>query len=807
MSFADQPVHGTGRAAGRARPASGSASVGGRASVPSASGTASVGRASAPVSGSASVPGSASGSASVPGVATPPSAPPRGIPHSRRGRSDSASTGPSGRRPPGSDRGPDGRPLSPDVLKKLKKKKRRRKIALISLVLVLLLIVGAMGAGYAAVQVPLPSISALQQTSYVYYSDGSSQLARLVDEENREYVKIKDIPKRVQHAVAAAEDRSFWKNDGISFKGMMRAVWANVTGSELQGASTITQQYVKNAFLSQERTFSRKMKEIVLSVKMDEEYSKDEIMEFYLNTIYLGRRAYGIEAASKAYFGVGVKQLTTEQAAFIAGIIQAPSNYDPEDNKEGAERRFKYVLGAMSAEGWYKKNVSDATFPETIPSKDTASTSGLGGVSGTIMTSVQKELLDQGFSEQQIFAGGLRVTTTIDPKMQEALNAAVAEKMKGQKEGLGAAVVAVEPGTGEVKAYYGGEGGFGKFDYAGAKAPHPAGSSFKPYVLATGLEEGISINSRWDGSSPKSFPDRPNRPVRNSEGNARCSPCTMVESTVQSLNTPYYALAVEVGAERVVELAERAGITALDFTPTDEFKSEVTNNISVGQYAISVLDQAAGFATFAAQGKYVKPHFVKKVVQEGQTLYEANPTSSRAFDQDVAADATYVMEKVVAAGKNKLAGGRKSAGKTGTHQYHDTGHNAHAWMCGYTPQLAAAVWVGQTGDDGPIYESNGKNMYGSGLPGKIWKAFMDKALEGKPKEKLPAPKHIGETDRGNAAEAPAPSPAPDPNPSPAPDLGIQPMPGTGHNGQPGGPESGYPGGGRPRPGEENQPLL
>lgn len=745
----------------------------GRASVPG-SGS---GRASVPAPGRASVP--AAGRA-MPPNSMPPNAPksyPPPAPSRPLGAGNGFGDDPrrSGQRRRSDRR--NGGALPPELMKKLRRKRRIRRITLTSLVVVLLLMVGAMGAGYAAVQVPLPSIAVLQQTSYAYYSDGTTELAKLVADENREYVKLKNVPKHVQQAVVAAEDRSFWKNDGISIKGIMRAIWANVTGQETQGASTITQQYVKNAFLSHERTFSRKMKEIVLAVKMDREYSKDQILEFYLNTIYFGRGSYGIEAAAKSYFGVGVKDLTVEQAAYLAGIIKAPENYDPEKNKEGVQGRFTYVLKGMKAEGWYKGPVKGIDFPTPIPKAELQNTSGLSGVSGTIMTRVRDELLDAGFSEREIFGGGLRITTTIDKSMQDAMNQTVDEyfKQQQQQEGLGTAMVAVEPGTGKVKAYWGGENGYDQWDYAGPEGPHQPGSSFKAFVLAAALEQDISAQSKWDSSSPMEFKDRPGKPVYNAS-KATCNPCTLEQSTVQSLNTPFYAVAEKIGADTIVELAERAGIQQIELKPSSEFKAEASNSISLGQYRVSVEDQANAFATFAANGMYSKSHFVEKVVKDDQVVYEANPTTSRAFSEDVAADATNVMVKDLG-NSNKLSGNRAAAAKTGTHQYGEVGgDNAHAWMCGYTPQLSTAVWVGNTGDDGPIRDQNGNPIYGSGLPGKLWKTFMDKALKGQENQKfLPAAK-LGDDDSGNAQE-PSPTPTaedrdrdndnqPAPNPDP-----------------------------------------
>ncbi len=672
-------------------------------------------------------------------------------------------------RPAGVQRGQrPAAPVTPERAKKLRKRRRRRKIYLIISLTLLMLFVAAMGVGYAALQVPLPDLRAAKQVSVIYYADGKTELARL-GVENREEVKLDKIPQHLQRAVVAAEDRSFFENDGVSIRGTLRALWANVRGKKTQGGSTITQQYVRNVFLTQKQTFTRKTQEIALARKMDQEYSKDQILEYYLNTIFWGRGAYGVQAAAKAYFGVGVDHLTVEQSALLAGIIKSPNTMDPEENPARAQERWSYVIDGMVSKGWLDKSSADTMqLPTTKPKAQAQTNAGLKGITGTIMTRVQAELLSSGISEQQLNTGGLRIITTIDPKMQQALNNVVKKNMAGQPANLATGIVATEPGTGKIKAYYGGDNGFGQFDVAGYQAFHPAGSSFKAYVLARALEEDISINSVWDGRTPRRFPGR-EKPVNNSENNSSCPNCTLDKATVLSLNTAYYAVTTKVGAADVAELAGRAGITKLDGKPIDQIKDEVNNNIGIGQYGVSVIDHSAGFATFASGGMYAKPHFVQSVTQSEGNLYEAANETRRAFSADVAADVDTVLQHVVQNG-DPLAGGRPAGGKTGTHQYLDTGKNSHAWMAGFTPQLSTAVWVGNSGSDGPIVDKRGRNIFGSGLPTDIWKSFMDSALTGMKKEKFPEPKLIGDESAGDAAPPPpAPTPDPDATPPPGPD--------------------------------------
>jgi membrane peptidoglycan carboxypeptidase len=656
-----------------------------------------------------------------------------------------------------------------------KKRRRRKQIALVAAGSVFVLIVATLGVGYGMTNVPLPEAAANMQTSSIYYSDGSRTPIASFSIEDREEVKLKDVPLHVQRAVVAAEDRSFYTNNGISPKGIARAVSGLVMGEDKGGGSTITQQYIKNAHFTQERSFVRKAKEIPMAIKADKEYSKEQILEFYLNTIYLGRNRYGIQSASKAYFGKEVKELTPEQGAVIAGLIKDPTNLDPENNPEGAKERWLYVLNGMAEEGWYDKaKVAAAQYPPVLKKTQGKRNAWMAGANGVLAGRIEKEVLalelpgGDKITEKELRTSGLKVYSTINSKMQAAATNAVTDQMKGQDPKMGAALAAVQPGTGRVLAYYGGDGGYGNNDLAGPNLPHAPGSSMKPYVLAKALEENISVKSVWNGSSPQEFPkSRPGNPLRNSENDNSCPRCDLVKTTVKSLNTVYWALTEEVGANAVKDLAGRAGVTRMlgnnGLVPIDEAK--VNEGIGIGQFPIPVLDQANGYATFAALGERAAPYLVEKIVSpDGDVIYQRGPTpTSRAFSEDVARDATYVMEKVVEGGRkgNRLAGGRPAAGKTGTQQYKNTDDNAHAWMCGFTPQLAAAVWIGNKGADGPLKDSvNGGRVYGSGIPGRIWKSFMDGALKGQEEKDFKGPVFLGEEDSGNA-----PSPSPEPEPS------------------------------------------
>jgi membrane peptidoglycan carboxypeptidase len=620
------------------------------------------------------------------------------------------------------------------------------------------------GVVYASTDVPSPDSVQNAQTTVVYYSDGKTEMARL-GSENRTNVTLDQISEPAQNAVLAAENRSFYSDPGISFSGIIRAAWNNVTSGSTQGGSTITQQYVKNAFLTSDQTFSRKFQELFLAIKLDNNFSKKQILENYLNTIYFGRGAYGIEAAANTYFGIPAAKLTAQQSAVLAVLIRSPSRYDPAANPNDAADRWGKVLDAMVEEGWLAKADRDAsTYPQVR--EKTGSDLGMPTDSrGLIVNRAVKELEAKGYDEQQIYAGGLRITTTVDKHSQDVAVASVDEVMAGQPDTLRQALVAIDPKTGGVRAYYGGKNGVGN-DYA--LSQRQPGSSMKPYVLATALEQGISVTARRDGSDDQTFADRPGKPVTNS-GNASCRSCTLVEALVRSLNTTFYGLAYEVGPDNVAETARLA--TGLPETWQDgRLKGRETltstnggrgGSIGIGEYEMRPIDQANGMATFAAGGVQRDAHFVAKVTDTaGAVLLEnRGDAGEQVIGPDVASDVAYAMEGVAAHAKRRLDGGREVACKTGTQGYgQDASQNTDAWMVGFTPSIAAAVWMGSDAL-APIQTIDGAAVFGSGLPGAIWQSFMDGVLDGTPEEDLPD-EPIIEGDTGEGVPAPTFAPPP-----------------------------------------------
>ncbi|MGV0606219.1 transglycosylase domain-containing protein [Mycolicibacterium sp. XJ1904] len=609
------------------------------------------------------------------------------------------------------------------------------------------------GMAYMIVDVPKPGDIRTNQVSTILASDGS-ELAKIVPPEgNRVDVNIDQIPVQARNAVMAAEDRDFYSNPGFSFTGFARAIKNNLFGGDLQGGSTITQQYVKNALVGSERSgiggLIRKAKELVISTKMSGEWSKDQVLQSYLNIIYFGRGSYGIAAASKAYFNKPVEQLNVAEGALLAALIQRPSALDPAVNPEGATARWNWVLDGMVEIGALSPEERAAqVFPATVPPDLARSQNQTTGPNGLIERQVQKELLELfDINEQTLNTEGLQITTTIDPNAQQAAVEAASEYLDGQDPDMRTAIVSIDPRTGGVKAYYGGTDANG-FDFA--QAGLPTGSSFKVFALVAALQQGMGLGTQVD-SSPLEVNGIK---ITNVEGGG-CGTCNIAEALKRSLNTSYYRLMLKLknGPQDVADAAHQAGIAesfpGVEHTLSEDGQGGPPNNgIVLGQYQSRVIDMASAYATLAASGVYHKPHFVQKVVNsEGEVLFDASQqdnSGEQRIEKKVADNVTSAMQPIAAySNGHALAGGRPSAAKTGTNQLGDTDSNRDAWMVGYTPSLSTAVWVGTTDGTKPLENQWGSPIYGSGLPSDIWKATMDGALEDTESESFPKPEEIG----------------------------------------------------------------
>jgi len=579
--------------------------------------------------------------------------------------------------------------------------------------------------------VPTPNELATSQATIVYWNDGESELGRLGDSTRRS-VTLEEIPEITQQSVLAAEDRTFYEHGGISPLGLGRAVINNITGGSTQGGSTITQQYAKNAFLTQERAISRKVKEAILAFKLETIVSKDQILEDYLNTIYFGRGAYGIDAAARAYFNVPAADLTLAQSAALAAIIKSPSGLAPEENLAGLKARWTYVLDAMVQQGWITEaEATSAVFPEIIKVKNT---NRLGGQTGFLLNAVTDQMRTLGFSDAEIQSSGLRITSTFSQSAQRAAVKAVRTAgPKSETEGLRIGLAAVEPGTGEVIAMYGGRDYIEDQINNATQQFAQAGSTFKPFALAAAVDQQVSLASQYDGSSPQTIKGY----TLTNYGDKSYGYVNLLTATENSINTAYVNLEDQIGVDVVADAALRAGI------PEDTPGLNLDNldlTFVLGTASPSGLNVANAYATFAASGIRATPTFVKKVMgSNGGVLYEHSPDLTSQFTAETANTVSYALSKVVTNGTAfaAMALERPAAAKTGT-----TDGNKSAWFAGYTPQLSTAVLMAKEVDGLPVSLSGTGGLgtvTGGSFPAAIWTAFMKAALEGLPVAEFPAP--------------------------------------------------------------------
>jgi peptidoglycan glycosyltransferase len=630
----------------------------------------------------------------------------------------------------------------------------------------------AFAIGYALLPVPTPDDAVNNQVALLSYADGDP-LTRLVPEQgNRTKVPIQAVPEHVRDAVLAAEDRSFYSNPGFDPIGIARAAWNQIRGGD-GGGSTITQQYVKNTLVGDERSLWRKYKELIVSVKVSQEHTKDQILGDYLNAIYFGRGAYGIQAASQAYFGKNVQDLTVAEGAVLAGVIQSPSRWDPAVSPDGAVARWKFVLDGMVAQGWLTPAQRAAQrFPTAVPR--TAQRGGVpAGADGHIVSAVVAELADLGITEQDVAQQGLRITTTIDPTRQRQAIDAVHDSLAGQPANLRSALVAIDPQTGGILAYYGGDNGLG-LDYA--RVERLAGSTFKPFAVLAGLQQDqpVGLGTTFSGE--------PVPGLRNDDG-ANCTRCDLKQAMTLSNNVVFNSLAEQVGAQRIADAARSAGIASPLENPDER--------IALGNKEVTAVDLASAYATIAAGGVWHQPHLVASVVTaDGRMLYQSSTDGERRFSERVARNVTESMLDVAPHDDLALPGGRTVAAKTGTVQSHVAGQNNDAWMAGFTPSVATAVWLG-TDRNEPIRTSSGRPISGKDVPGSAWHSFMVDATAGTPAQDFAPFRPIGSppsdvpagADPRRATTA-TPTPTASPSSTPAPTSGPTPPPAAPPNAAP-----------------------
>ncbi len=606
------------------------------------------------------------------------------------------------------------------------------------------------------------------QSSFVYSSDGSL-ITSFHGTQNRTVIDLAKIPEHMQHAVVAIEDERFYQHNGVDLKAILRAMVKNLSEGEItEGGSTITQQYVKQAIIAPgeiaEKSYERKLQEAALARQLEEHLSKDEILERYLNTVYYGEGAYGIQAASYAYFNKPAKKLSLSQAALLAGVIRSPNTYDPFDDKELATDRRNLVLTRMEEQGYADaaevaaakerkinlKRAPEGTYPAPY---------FIDYVKRLIMYDPRFKALGKDWEEREdlLYTGGLRIETTIDLDMQRAAEETV-NSILSEPGDPHASLVSITPGTGEVRAMVGGRDWFAKRkqdpfaklnlaiqaepnlgreevgDTIVKKAPgtgRQAGSSFKPFALAAALADGMSLSNTFESQGCMVFPNANaggDWNVCNYSGEGHTGRLPLLDATVNSVNVVYAQVMLEVGAEKVVELATNMGIS----TPLYP-----NNAVVLGAVDVNPLGMADAYATFAANGEQHDPVAILKIVDsKGKVIYQDKSESEQVMEPAVAYLTTTALQQVVTRGTGTAAGaaGRSVAGKTGTAQaYRD------AWFAGYAPNLATAVWVGfpegaiemrSSCSTSACRTTRKGEVTGGSWPAEIWGAYMARALSG-----------------------------------------------------------------------------
>ena len=604
--------------------------------------------------------------------------------------------------------------------------------------------------------IPAPSDISRANSTIVYYSDGKTELGR-IGEYNRTEVPLSKIPLQLQRAVLAAEDKDFYNHGGFSITGIARAVIGNLTsGFNAGGGSTITQQYAKNAYLTQERSIKRKVKELVLAVKLESSSSKDMILQNYLNVSYMGRGAYGMQTAARVYFAKDVSQLTISESAMLAALLKSPEGFAPEKRLSRLKARWNYVLDQMVDAGWLTESKrKEQQFPIVI---DRVNANTLSGPNGYALDMVKRELIGQGYDDATLGIAGMRVVSTFDADAQvAAVRAVEKEGPKSGTDGLRIGLAAVRPGTGEVIAVYGGP------DFAteplnnATQAIGQAGSTFKPFALAAATEAGVGLDTSLPGKSGTVVAGY--RVVNYS--NESYGPISLLYATEHSVNSAYVTLTYNIGVDAVMNAASRAGI------PDNTAGIERNLTFVLGTASPHVIDVADAYATFAARGVKALPFTVKEVrSSNGGIIYQAAMKNETVFEQYVADTVNSALQRVVTNGTGFAAAkaGRPVAGKTGT-----TNDNMSAWFAGYSPDLAAAVMLVKEDAKGVPVTLRGtgglSTVTGGSFPARIWTAFMKAALK-----KLPA------TDFVEPVEPlPVDTATPTPTDSQSPDDAAQPI--------------------------------
>ncbi|MEV5316577.1 transglycosylase domain-containing protein [Streptomyces sp. NPDC052687] len=650
-----------------------------------------------------------------------------------------------------------------------------------------LLGIGAFVVLYLMIDIPQGNALAKEQGNVYKYSDGATLARKGL---NREVVDLAEVPKPVQKAFVAAENKSFYSDSGVDLKGTARGVLNTLSGKGKQGGSTITQQYVKNYYLTQDQTVSRKLKELVISLKVDRRMSKDEILAGYMNTSFYGRDAYGIQAAAQSYYRVDAADLSLEQGAYLAALLQAPNSYDwsiaSPTGKRLVRERWDYVLDNMVEEGWLDAGKRAAmTFP--VP-KDPKAAPGMEGQNGYIVEEANRELARQLVAQgsaadmeealTKIKRGGWTITVNIDSKKQKLLEKAVEDQLTSKLDpkkrdvdaDVQAGAVSVDPKTGRVLAMYGGTDYVEHYTNNATRDDYQPASTFKPMILAAALEEGattqdgtpITASTVYDGDSKRPVVDNGTRVgfAPENEDDVDYGDITVQTAMNKSVNSVFAQMGVDVGMQKVLDVAGELGM--------DTEELEAVPAQTLGSMGASPLEMAGAYATLANHGKQVTPTLLKSAEHRATTVDLPDPVGERVISREAADTVTSVLTGVVDDGtarrsvrENPLRNGQQVAGKTGT-----SDDNKSAWFTGYTPDLVTSV--GLFGEDDkpphaqvPMYKAGGEpRVNGGGFPAQIWAQYTFGAMDKVTRFDL-------NTTQG-AAVRPTPTPTPTPTPSEEP---------------------------------------
>ncbi|MGR4881870.1 transglycosylase domain-containing protein [Streptomyces sp. LARHCF249] len=653
-----------------------------------------------------------------------------------------------------------------------------RKILGTFLGLILLLMAAAVVLYFSVNEPTDPNKQATLQSNTYRYADGSI-MAR-TGEMNREIVPIDKIPEDVRTAFIAIENKSFYKDRGIDVMGVARGLFNTVTGKGKAGGSTITQQYVKNYYLTQDQSATRKLRELVISLKVDRRMEKDEILAGYLNTNFYGRNAYGIQAAAQAFYGVDADKLTLEQGAYLAAVIQAPSQYDlatagPNGTKL-VNIRFNAVLDNMVEMGKLDEaKRKTMTLPPPIKPKPRP---GMDGQKGYLIQAANDEMNEQKITDAQIAAGGWNIVLNIDPKKQAALETAVQDELESkldrkdtknrpQDQSVQAGATSVDPKTGAIVAMYGGQGLAEKDQSNALRKDYQPGSTFKPIVLASALENNaktqdgkpITPNALYDGTSKRpvvgsKIPFNP----QNQDDKDFGKEITVQEATNFSVNSVYAQMIVDVGPPDVKETALAMGMKDRDGWPEDK------PAMSLGTMSANTLEMAGVYATLGNHGKKVTPTIIKSAEHKDGEFTPRQAVGSQAISRQTADTVTKVLTGVVndGSGSKVKSSAYEAAGKTGT-----TESNVAGWFTGYTPELVTVVAM--FGEEPGTHKqvtltgtAGGGRAGGSSFPAEIWKAYTLAALKGVKTSEF----DVSEAEMG-ATQAPSRSPSPSASQSPS----------------------------------------